>query len=95
MPGDLNLSLIKSENRELFTAAKAQLHEKYAIHPDAAEQGIYLVYWFGGAETIGGRRDGTITNAQDLAVRVAESIPEDLRKRLDVFVLDLSMPRSE
>lgn len=82
-------------NRELFTAAKAQLHEKYAIHPDAAEQGIYLVYWFGGTETIGGRRDNTILNAQDLEARVAESIPDDLRKRLDVFVLDLSMPRSE
>ncbi len=79
-------------NRALFTAAEAQLYEKYAIHPDAAEQGIYLVYWFGGTETVGGRRDDTISKAQDLAARVAESIPDDLRKRLDVFVLDLSIP---
>jgi hypothetical protein len=81
-------------NRELFTAAEAQLHDKYAIHPDAAEQGIFLVLWFGGNETIAGRRDATISNADVLADRIAEAVPDDLRKRLDIIVLDLSTPSS-
>jgi hypothetical protein len=81
-------------NRELFTAAEAQLHDKYAIHPDAAEQGIFLVLWFGGNETIAGRRDVSISGAEELAVRIAERVPDDLRKRLDIIVLDLSVKRS-
>lgn len=78
-------------NRALFTAAKAQLYEKYSIHPDAAEQGIYLVYWFGGAETVAGRRDDAITTPEEMTVQIIDAIPEDLRGRLDVFVLDLSI----
>ena len=78
-------------NRALFTAAEAQLYEKYSIHPDAAEQGIYLVYWFGGTESVAGRRNEAISTAEQLAAQITEAIPEDLRGRLDVFVLDLSM----
>lgn len=79
-------------NRQLFTAAEAQLYDKYSIHPDAAEQGIYLVLWFGNGETIAGRRDDTITTSEDLANRIKASVPEHIRTRLDVVVLDLFRP---
>ena len=79
-------------NRALFSAAEAQLFEKYSIHPDAAEQGIYLVYWFGGNETIAGRRNDEISSPEELAAHITEAIPADLRGRLDVFVLDVSIP---
>jgi hypothetical protein len=78
-------------NRALFTAAEAQLYEKYSIHPDAAEQGIYLVYWFGGSERVAGRLNQSISTPEEVASQISEAIPEDLRGRLDVFVLDISM----
>lgn len=77
-------------NPELFSAASAQLYDRYAIHPDAEYQGIYLVLWFGGGETIAGRKQPSVTTAQELKTKVEASIPEDLRGFIDVFVLDLS-----
>ncbi|TYP68599.1 hypothetical protein A9A71_104194 [Stutzerimonas stutzeri] len=77
-------------NPELFTAASAQLYDRYAIHPDADHQGIYLVLWFGGDATIAGRKNPSITSAQRLKTEIEASIPENLRGFIDVFVLDLS-----
>ena len=76
-------------NRELFTAASAQLHERYMIHPDADHQGIYLVLWFGGDETVAGRKVSDINSAEELKAKVEVPIPSDLRGFIDVFVLDL------
>jgi hypothetical protein len=39
---------------ELYTAAAAQLAERYTIYPGAADQGVYLVLWFGAGETVAG-----------------------------------------
>lgn len=77
-------------NPELFTAASAQLYDRYAIHPDADHQGIYLVLWFDADETIAGRKDPSITSAQGLRTKIEEAIPEEIRGFVDVFVLDLS-----
>jgi hypothetical protein len=41
-------------NKELYTAASAQLDQRYAIHPDAAKQGIYLALWYGNGEKVAG-----------------------------------------
>jgi hypothetical protein len=77
-------------HRELFTAAAAQLHERYSIHPDAEQQGIYLVLWFGEGEKIAGKNNATISSPDDLKRKVVESVPTELRGLIDVFVLDLS-----
>jgi len=77
-------------HRELFTAAAAQLHERYSIHPDAEQQGIYLVLWFGEGEKIAGKKDATVSSPEDLYRKVVESVPEELKGLIDVFVLDLS-----
>lgn len=79
-------------HRELFTAAAAQLHERYSIHPDAEQQGIYLVLWFGEGEKIAGRKDTTVSSPDDLKRKVEESVPEELRELIAVFALDLSKP---
>ena len=34
-------------HKELYIAASTQLAERYSIHPDAEQQGIYFVLWFG------------------------------------------------
>lgn len=76
---------------ELYSAAVAQLHERYSTHPDAEMQGIYLILWFGGGETIAGRRDPSISTPEELYERVYQAMPVELRGPINIFVLDLSL----
>ncbi|UUT23950.1 NACHT domain-containing NTPase [Pseudomonas sp. T8] len=75
---------------ELYTAAQGQLHERYSIHQDAEQQGIYLVLWFGKNELIAGRKNQGITSAQEMKLSIEANLPQQLKGLLDVFVLDLS-----
>ncbi len=77
-------------NPQLFTAAEEQLHQKYSIHPDAEQQGIYLVLWFGGNEKIAGKGEPSINSPIELKKQIIERMPAELRGLIDVFVLDLS-----
>ncbi len=74
---------------ELYTAASAQLYERYSIHPDAEQQGIFLIIWFGKDEKIAGRNH-SIESAQELRKSIEASLPEELKGFIDVFVLDVS-----
>lgn len=76
---------------ELFTAAYEQLYERYAKHDNAAEQGIYLVLWFGIDEVIAGNLNH-FESAQQLQEKVSADMPAELKGRIDIFVLDLSRP---
>ena len=76
---------------ELYTAAAAQLHEHYSIHPDAEQQGVYLVLWFGPDEKVAGLKNTTITCAEELKRSIENKIPTELSAFLDVFVLDVSI----
>ncbi|PLP57535.1 hypothetical protein CYK37_20655 [Mesorhizobium loti] len=78
-------------HRELFTAASAQLHERYSSHPDAAQQGIYLVLWFGPGETLAGRQTHEVKSPAELKDMIEQRIPPDIRGMIDVVVLDLSL----
>lgn len=79
-------------NAELFTAASAQLTERYTIHPDAAGQGIYLVFWYGLSVPVAGLRSTGISSADALKEAILAQMPEPLRSVIDVVVLDLSRP---
>ncbi|WP_143147567.1 hypothetical protein [Rhizobium tibeticum] len=79
-------------NKELFTAASAQLDDLYAIHPHAARQGVYLALWYGNGEKIAGLSDPTVTTAPELRTKILAQMPEELQRRIDVVVLDLSRP---
>ncbi|KAB2694689.1 hypothetical protein [Brucella intermedia] len=79
---------------ELFSAASAQLDLRYAIHPDAARQGIYLVLWFGGQEKVAGRNDRTINTPDALHAAILKQMPRELHGFIDVFVLDLSCSKA-
>ena len=74
---------------ELFNAASAQLYDRYSIHPDAAQQGIYLVLWFGGEEKVGGVKS-TIAAPLQHRNAILDEMPVDLHGSVDVVVLDLS-----
>ncbi|WP_412776587.1 hypothetical protein [Thalassospira lucentensis] len=77
-------------HRELFTAASAQLDHRYASHPEAEKQGIYLVLWFGPNVPIAGKRKSPIKSSNELQTEIINSMPQELRGRIDVLVMDLS-----
>lgn len=75
---------------ELYTAAATQLYERYSIHPDAEQQGVYLVLWFGPDEKVAGVKMHQISSAQELKENIEHQMPDDLLDFIDVFVLDVS-----
>jgi hypothetical protein len=77
---------------ELYTAAAAQLYERYSIHPDAEQQGIFIAIWFGTDEKVAGRKVHNIRSAQELRISIEEKLPQALRGLIDVFVLDVFKP---
>lgn len=78
---------------ELYTAAKTQLYDRYSIHPDAANQGIYLVLWFGTHVAVNNQKRHNITSAEELKASIEATLQDELRGAIDVFVLDLSNPK--
>lgn len=77
-------------HKELYTAADTQLYERYAIHPDAEHQGIYLVIWFGKDEKVANRTQHGIENAKQLKKAIEDKLSPEHKNRIDVFVLDVS-----
>ena len=77
-------------HEDLYTAASTQLNERYSIHPDAEQQGIYLVIWFGSHEVIAGRKKHGFVTAQELQRSIEAKLPSQLSGLIDVFVLDVS-----
>ncbi len=77
-------------HRELYTAASTQLHERYSIHPDAEQQGIFLVIWFGMSEKVAERKTHRIMSAEELKNSIEAVLPSELTGLIDVFVLDVS-----
>lgn len=81
-------------HRELYSAASAQLYERYSIHPDAECQGIFLVIWFGPHEDVAGRKLHNIKTAEELKVSIETTLPAELNGLIDVFVLDVCKANS-
>jgi hypothetical protein len=79
-------------HRELYAAAAAQLDERYSIHPDAEQQGIFLAIWFGPDGLVAGRKGHGIASAHQLKISIEEKLPHHIRGLIDVFVLDVSKP---
>ncbi|WP_417210089.1 hypothetical protein [Antarctobacter sp.] len=76
-------------NAELFTAAQMQLADRYAVHPTAEEQGVYLVLWFGADEKIAGLKNHDNLQVSDLKKKLEEGLPAELVGKIDVLVLDI------
>lgn len=76
---------------ELYSAAASQLYERYSMPPDAEQQGIYLVIWFGPLKTVAERKTHGITSAKELKSSIERRLPQELKGLIDVFVLDVSL----
>ncbi len=79
---------------ELYTAAAEQLEKRYMNHPNAEDQGVYLVLWFGEEEKVANKKNEEFESAVQLSRSVEESMSDDLRKRIDVVTIDFSRNNS-
>lgn len=75
---------------KLFNAAEEQLYKLYAIHPDADNQGMYIILWFGASLDVNGKLTHGIKNADELKRTVEDLLTDEIKSRIDIFVLDLS-----
>ena len=85
-------------HRHLWTAAQDQLAARYARDPGAQGYGIYVVYWFGldvdqrYAPRPGPNGENPQT-AEELKQALEAQLPAELRGRISIVVLDLSLPQ--
>lgn len=86
---------------EVWQGATHQLHDRYLIDWRSHGCGIYLVFWFGELPSNTGKRlqvppSGVPTPRTPEAMRLAliECLPEALRSRIDVVVIDLEAGRT-
>lgn len=80
-------------NPGLFTAAAEQLTARYSIFPGAADQGVYLILWFGSDVTIAGRKEPSLSTPELLRQEILKRMPVELAGRIDVYILDVSRSR--
>jgi hypothetical protein len=80
-------------NPGLFTAAAEQLTARYSIFPGAADQGVYLVLWFGPDVPVAGRKEPSLSSPEMLRQEILKRMPRELAGRIDVYVLDVSRTR--
>ena len=79
----------------MWKAIGHQLIAKYGREPASDGYGIFLVFWFTGnlkgAPTDGGAKPKT---PQELQKRLAATVPEELRHKIAVLVVDCSKPQA-
>jgi len=66
------------------------LYVRYSHHPNAAQQGIYLVLWFGENEKIANHKIHEVNTPAELKEKIEKDLPVELEGRIDIFVLDLA-----
>ena len=95
MPSRKILCELKRDyHAEVWTAIEGQLERFYAHDPEAKGFGVYVVFWFGTkrpkpipAPPNGMQRPPT---PAEMEVMLQSLLPEDMRKRLSVVVIDVS-----
>jgi hypothetical protein len=95
MPGRKILCELKRDyHAQVWTAVTGQLERFNAHDPEAKGFGIYIVFWFGAkrpteipAPANGIERPNT---AAEMDAMLRALLPDDMRKRLAVIVIDVS-----
>lgn len=86
--------LKRAYHAEVWTAIEGQLERFYAHDPEAKGFGVYVVFWFGTqrAKQIPAPPNGLHrpTKPAEMEAMLQSLLPEDMRKRLSVVVIDVS-----
>ena len=85
----------RSCHPDVWTAVRSQLIAKYTRDPGAAGYGIYLVLWFGDTEKCRPTKcEGwTLETAEDVRLRIQQSLDDQEGGLMSVCVLDVAMPQ--
>jgi len=89
-----HIAIKKASHRDLWTAIRTQLIEKYANADEASGYGIYLVLWFG-HDNLPLARDGkpAPNSPKALRSRLEALLSQEERSRIFVRVLDVSLSK--
>lgn len=92
-PHHIAVEIKRETHPDVWKAIGAQLIAKYGREEASDGYGIYLVFWFTGAfkaaPTDGGAKPKT---PQELEQRLTATVPEELRHKIAVLVVDCSQP---
>ena len=85
----------RSCHRDIWKAPRSQLIAKYTRDPGAAGYGIYLVFWFGDTEKCPPTKcgDWTPKTAEDVRLRIQQSLDDRERRLISVCVVDVATPQ--
>jgi hypothetical protein len=95
MPGRKILCELKRDyHAEVWTAIEGQLERFYVHDPEANGFGIYCVFWFGKnrKRTMPNPPNGLPppTSARDMKKILDDQLPEDMRTRITIILIDVS-----
>jgi len=76
---------------KLWTAISDQLIPKYIRDPDCDGYGIYIVFWFGGKDSPLPPNGKRPQSASELELRLIDSLDDDVKSRVGVNVIDVSV----
>ena len=82
----------KNNHRELWSAARRQLIDKYTREPETAGYGIYLVFWFGAELTQAPATGVRPANPEELQRKLQADLTDSEKRKISVRVLDVSPP---
>lgn len=86
--------LKRDYHSEVWTAIDAQLDRSYTITPETEGHGLYIVFWYGKdrpqAITRPPQGIGRPNSAKEMEEQLIASLSPDQKKRIRVFVLDVS-----
>ena len=80
----------KVTHRDMWSALRAQLIDRYTRDADTSGYGIYLVLWFPGADMPPPPTGTRPTTPRDLEDRLKQTLTDDEARKIAVIVLDVS-----
>ena len=82
----------KNSHRELWSALRRQLIDRYTTDPDTSGYGVYVVLWFGPNETRTAPDGGRPNTPEKLRQRLEQDLTPDEARKISVVVLDVTKP---
>ena len=86
------IEIKRDSHRELWSAIRNQLIERYVSDPATGGHGIYLVFWFGTGDSPLSPRGVRPARPDELRERLTAMLSEEIRRRTSVCVVDVSPP---
>ena len=81
----------KNSHRDLWSAIRNQLIEKYTSDPATSEYGIYLVFWFGEELTQPPPHGSRPRTAGELQQRLEDTLSAEEARKISVCVIDVCL----